>query len=74
MAAIPPKIGKRMYELWLQGWSYGQIAARMDAPEHDVIHAVVVRKRLQDERCQKCAWRRDGRDVCMLPSCMYFYG
>lgn len=62
-----------MYELWLQGWSYEQIAARMNAPEHDVIHAVVVRKRLQDERCQKCAWRRDGWDVCILPICMYFY-
>ena len=72
--AVPSKIGKQMYELWLRGWSYEQIAARMDMPEKDVIHAITLRKRLQDERCRNCAWRRDGRNVCLLPSCMYLFG
>ena len=71
--AVPPKIGKQMHELWLRGWSYERIAARMDMPEKEVIHAITLRKRLQDERCQKCAWRRDGQEICMLPGCMYLY-
>lgn len=62
------------YELWLQHWSYADIAAHLEARQSDVVRAVAAIQRRQDALCARCRWRKDGLEVCLLPVCMYGVG
>ena len=62
------------YELWLQHWSYADIAAHLEAKQGDVIRAVAAAQRRQDALCARCSWRKDGLEACLLPVCMYGVG
>ena len=59
------------YELWLQHWSYADIATQLGAKQGDVVRAVAAAQRKQDSLCARCSWRKDGLEACLLPVCMY---
>ena len=48
------------YQLWLQHWSYADIAAHLEAKQSDVVRAVAAAQRKQDSLCARCSWRKDG--------------
>lgn len=58
------------YELYLRHWPYARIAAQLGAKQGDVIRAVADAERRQNTLCARCRWRKDGLEVCLLPTCM----
>ena len=62
------------YELYLRHWPHARIAAHLDAKQGDVIRAVADAERRQNTLCARCQWRKDGLEVCLLPTCMHELG
>lgn len=62
------------YELYLRHWPYARIAAQLGAKQGDVIRAVADAERRQNTLCARCRWRKDGLEVCLLPTCMHELG
>lgn len=57
------------YQFWLAHHSFADIAARLHAKQSDVIRAVNREHIRQHRRCISCEWRKDGLEICLLPSC-----
>lgn len=58
------------YHLWLAHHSFADITARLHAKQSDIIRAVNREHIRQHRRCISCKWRKDGLEICLLPSCL----
>lgn len=61
----------RAYALWLEHATYKQIGEILGLPLSTAFRAVQEGKARHQEKCRRCAWRKDGTDVCILPACLY---
>lgn len=61
----------RAYALWLEHATYKQISEILGLPLSTAFRAVQEGRARHQEKCRRCAWRKDGIDVCILPACLY---
>lgn len=61
----------RAYALWLEHATYKQIGEILGLPLSTAFRAVQEGKARHQEKCRRCAWRKDGTNVCILPACLY---
>ena len=64
----------RAYALWLEHATYKQIGEILGLPLSTAFRAVQEGKARHQEKCRRCAWRKDGANVCILPVCLRSVG
>lgn len=67
---LTAKERKAAYQMWLNHEAFSRIARRFRVPQGTMIRLIMEEHRRQSARCRTCRWRRDGRQVCLLPRCL----
>lgn len=58
---------EKAYMLSEQHWPYNQIASHLRLPQGHVIRAVAYMQHHQCKLCERCHWKKDGAESCVLP-------
>lgn len=74
MKKLSSQVIIRAYALWLEHATYKQIGEILGLPLSTAFRAVQEGKARHQEKCRRCAWHKDGANVCILPVCLRSVG